>query len=217
MDEEEIWKCPTHPSKRRRTGICPTCLRDRLVTLCPNCANVRPCPCCPAATTSSSSSSFSSSFSLFSSVGAADGVGSVGRVSNLIDSEPSFRRSRSLAIPFLRSRSRFTGNVEFTDQKPPTTGGNRGKSSLLSIFKTNKSKKGEEEKENEELTKTSNDYARMMNRSKSVSVTLSTNSGAGDVKSSSKGRGWYFPSPIRAFRQSKTSKVVQERSPMCRG
>lgn len=216
MDEEEIWKCPTHPSKRRRTGICPTCLRDRLVILCPNCANVRPCPYCPATTTSSSSSSSSSSFSLFSS-SAADGVGSVGRVSNLIDSETSFRRSRSLAIPFLRSTSRFTGKEEFTDQKPPTTGGNRGKSSLLSIFKTNKSKKGEEEKENEELTKISNDYAMMMNRSRSVSVTLSTNSGAGDIKSSSKGRGWYFPSPIRAFRQSKTSKVVQQRSPMCKG
>lgn len=210
MDETEIWKCPTHPSKRRRTGICPTCLRDRLATLCPNCANVRPCSCCPAATSSSSSTS-SSSFSLFS----ASGVGSVGRVSNLLDGEPSFIRSRSLAIPFLRSRSRFTGNVEFSDKKPPTAG-NHSKSSFLSIFKTNKSKKGEEDKENEEFAKTSNDFARMMNRSRSVSVPGPTNSGAGETRSSTKGRGWHFPSPMKAFRQSKTSRVVQERSQMIR-
>ncbi|CAA0838095.1 Unknown protein [Striga hermonthica] len=43
--EEEVWKCPKHPSKRRRNGICPVCLRDRLATLCPICANVRPCNC----------------------------------------------------------------------------------------------------------------------------------------------------------------------------
>uniref|UniRef100_A0A7N0UYL4 Uncharacterized protein n=1 Tax=Kalanchoe fedtschenkoi TaxID=63787 RepID=A0A7N0UYL4_KALFE len=45
VDEEEVWKCETHPSKRRRHGVCPLCLRDRLVTLCSNCANVRPCDC----------------------------------------------------------------------------------------------------------------------------------------------------------------------------
>ena len=102
LDEEEIWKCPKHPSKRRRSGICHICLRDRLVTLCPDCANVRPCSC--YATSSSSSSSFLSRFS-----GADDGVGFVGRVHNLIEQELGLRRSHSMAIPFLLSRSRFSG------------------------------------------------------------------------------------------------------------
>uniref|UniRef100_A0A6N2JZG2 Uncharacterized protein n=1 Tax=Salix viminalis TaxID=40686 RepID=A0A6N2JZG2_SALVM len=102
VDEEEIWKCPKHPFKRRRTGICHVCLRERLSSLCPDCANPRPCACyATAAFSSSGSSSLSSSSHRLSS---AAGVGSVGRVSNLIDREPAFRRSRSLAVPFLRSK-----------------------------------------------------------------------------------------------------------------
>uniref|UniRef100_A0A5B7B4D0 Uncharacterized protein n=1 Tax=Davidia involucrata TaxID=16924 RepID=A0A5B7B4D0_DAVIN len=207
MDEEDVWKCPKHPSKRRRSGICPICLRDRLITLCPDCANVRPCACCTTTTTTSSSSSSSSSFSLFSSTG----VGAVGRVSNLIDSEPAFRRSRSVGIPFFRS----------VNMKPPPPR-NRSKSSFWSVFKTHKSKK-DEEPNDEEVNKSEivmeDDYARrMMMRSRSVSVPVASNSGAGEFRSSStKGRRWHFPSPIKAFRQSKTSKVVQERSPLYRG
>ncbi|CAM8878026.1 unnamed protein product [Rhodiola kirilowii] len=45
LDEEEVWRCPTHPSKRRMHGVCPLCLRDKLINLCQNCANVRPCDC----------------------------------------------------------------------------------------------------------------------------------------------------------------------------
>ncbi|KAJ6695843.1 hypothetical protein OIU74_014861 [Salix koriyanagi] len=61
-----------------------------------------PCACyATAAFSSSGSSSLSSSSHRLSS---AAGVGSVGRVSNLIDREPAFRRSRSLAVPFLRSK-----------------------------------------------------------------------------------------------------------------
>ncbi|KAL8520419.1 hypothetical protein ACS0TY_011079 [Phlomoides rotata] len=71
VEEEEVWKCPKHPSRRRRNGVCPACLRDRLVSLCPDCGGIRPCPC-PSSSSSSSS-----------------------------EGEPSFRRSRSLAIPFL--------------------------------------------------------------------------------------------------------------------
>ncbi|KAM2691299.1 hypothetical protein EV2_005715 [Malus domestica] len=81
VDEEEVWKCAKHPSKHRKNGICLVCLRERLVILCPDCANVRPCGCC--ATTSSSSSS--SSCSRFPG---GDGV----RVSKILESEPSFQR-----------------------------------------------------------------------------------------------------------------------------
>ncbi|KAA8525871.1 hypothetical protein F0562_007726 [Nyssa sinensis] len=215
VDEEDVWKCPKHPSKRRRSGICPICLRERLRTLCPDCANVRPCACCTTATNSSSSSS-SSSFSRLSSTG----LGTVGRMSNLIDIEPAFRRSRSVGIPFFRSR--HAADRDSVNMKPPTPG-SRGKSSFWSVFKTHKSKKDEETANDEEVKESKvvmdDDYARrMMMRSKSVGVPAASNSGAGEFRSSStKGKRWHFPSPIKAFRQSKTSKIVHERTPLYRG
>ena len=229
MEEEEVWKCPKHPSKRRRSGICPTCLRDRLGTLCPDCANVRPCTCSASSTSSSSSSSssfllrFSSTreSSSASAAAAAAGLGEVGRLSNLIDSEPSFRRSRSVAIPFLRSR--FVDRHAGGDGKPPIDNSiSRSRASVWSVFKTRKSKKVEEEEEEGEKKEDEiidDDSKRtMMMRSKSVAIPLISGDGGGggDVKSS-KGKGWYFPSPIKVFRQSKASKVVQERSPLYRG
>lgn len=212
-DEEEVWKCPKHPSKRRRSGICPTCLRERLVGLCPDCANVRPCSCCPTATNSSTSSS-SSSFSLFSSrdgLKSASGIGAIDRVSNLIDSEPAFRRSRSVAIPFFRSRF---AEKDFDDrnQLPPV---NRDKSSFWSMFKSTKAKK--EKEEQDEGVKVNgveeDETAARMLRSRSVGFSLLSHSRS--VRS--KLRSWHIPSPMKAFRQSKTSKVVNERSPMYRG
>nr|XP_027083056.1 uncharacterized protein DDB_G0271670-like [Coffea arabica] len=144
MDEEEVFKCPQHPSKRRRNGICPTCLRDRLITLCPDCANVRPCACCPATTTSSSSSSSSSTFSFFSS---ASSSRRGGRVSDLLDKESAFRRSRSVGVPFLFTR--------FAREKQAENSPARKKSrtaALLAKFGLNssKSKKREEFEENKE-------------------------------------------------------------------
>jgi hypothetical protein len=221
LDEEEIWKCLKHPSKRRKIGICPVCLRERLATLCPDCANVRPCSC--YATTSSSSSSASSSFSRFSVSG--DGVGVVGKVHNLIDREPSLRRSRSVAIPFLRSRSRFSGaDKELEpDRDSPAINGSRSARSFWSLFKTHKSNRGSESEHDWESKKVlteerDGDMSRkaVMARSRSVAVTAV--SGNGEFKAPrSKGKGWYFPSPMKVFRQSKASKVVQERSPLYRG
>nr|XP_043613142.1 uncharacterized protein LOC122585109 [Erigeron canadensis] len=122
VDEAQIYKCSKHPSRRRKSGICPKCLRDRLVTLCPNCAVALPCPSCPPPleSASSSSSSSSSSFSLFSfSRGgsrhdfttSSSQNGSSSTTNNPLDqSDPVLRKSRSVAIPFLRSRSRYVGN-----------------------------------------------------------------------------------------------------------
>ncbi|XP_048319391.1 uncharacterized protein LOC125418817 [Ziziphus jujuba] len=241
VDEEEIWKCPKHPSRRRRCGICHVCLRERLATLCPECANVRPCGCCSTATTTSSSSSSSSSFSLFSrfssssAAGDGAGVGSVGRVSNLIESEPSFRRSRSVAaIPFLRSRSRFVGgdrDSEQSDGSEPHTAGGGGRSrrtmAFWSVFKSQKSKRGspppDEEAKKVEVKDDDIDddvlmRKTMMMRSRSVAVPMSTReNGVGDSRPPGKGRSWYFPSPIKVFRQSKISKLVRVRSPLYRG
>lgn len=232
VDEEEIWKCQKHPSRRRRCGICHVCLRERLATLCPECANVRPCGCCStAATLSSSSSSSSSLFSRFSG-GDGVGVGSVGRVSNLIESEPSFRRSRSLAIPFLRSRSRFVGDKdsEHSDRSEPHTagggGGRRKMTAFLSVFKSQKSKRGsppgEETKKVDVKDGDDDDDAlmrkTMMMRSRSVAVPMTTENGAGYSRpTGGKVRSWYFPSPIKVFRQSKISKLVRARSPLYRG
>ncbi|KAH1161177.1 hypothetical protein GLYMA_01G017800v4 [Glycine max] len=224
LDEEEIWKCPKHPSKRRRSGICHICLRDRLVTLCPDCANVRPCSC--YATSSSSSSSSSSSFSRFS--GASD---SVGRVHNLIEREPGLRRSRSMAIPFLRSRSRFSGGgggdrVLDLDsaRESPAMNGSRSARSFWSMFKSQKSSRhggGEQEWEAKKILAEERDGDGSINpvmaRSRSVAVTaVARVSGDGELRPRTKGKGWFFPSPMKAFRQSKVSKVVQEHSPLYR-
>lgn len=216
-EEEEVWKCPKHPSKRRRTGICPTCLKDRLGNLCPDCAAARPCACSPSAataTSSSSSSSSSSSFSVFSRFGSRreTSVGSVGRVSNLIDGEPSFRRSSSVAIPFIRSRF-----------PPEAENRRKSSSSFWSAFKAHRgTKKCEGESKDGELNSNveaeeekDNYLRRMMRRSRSVA------SGIGDFRRSSASRkgkigGWHLPSPMSVFRHSK-SKVVHERSPLYRG
>ncbi|XP_020574810.1 uncharacterized protein LOC110020877 [Phalaenopsis equestris] len=96
FDEQRLWKCPKHPLKHRH-GVCPNCLRDRLLLLCPDCANPRPCGCLP-----SSSSSFSSISSMDPP---RSSFGAFGRIGNLIDGEPAFRRSRSAAFVFLRPRS----------------------------------------------------------------------------------------------------------------
>ncbi|XP_022772173.1 uncharacterized protein LOC111314822 [Durio zibethinus] len=214
VDEEEVWKCSKHPSKRRRSGVCPVCLRDKLASLCPNCAHARPCAC--SATSSSSSFSFSS----FSNAVAGDisGVGAVGRVSNLIESEPAFRRSRSLAIPFRQSKpeslSERNGFLASNKSKTP---------SFWSMFRaSNRSKGYESEDHQREIEKeriAADDERRMMMK-KSMSVAMTSHSSNGDLKSSpsSRGKGWYFPSPMKVFRPTRISKLAfQENSPLYRG
>lgn len=211
VEEEEVWKCSKHPSKRRRSGICPTCLHDRLGSLCPDCHHPRPCPCVTASAESSSSSS-SSSF---------------GRVSNLIDGEPSFRRSRSVVVPFLRPR-----NPDRTSNS-----GRFSTPSFLSVLKRSKTKRAEPPKEesavvinsggddvNFESNNRIEDFVGLVTRSRSVSVGTKSSMASGifrraDVSSSpAKGRFWHFPSPLKAFRSSKAPKVgVQDRSPLHRG
>ncbi|XP_050377511.1 uncharacterized protein LOC126794777 [Argentina anserina] len=215
VDEEEVWKCLKHPSKRRKTGICHICLRERLAALCPDCGNVRPCPCC--ATTSDSSSSSS------------DGV----RVAKILESEPSFRRSRSVAIPsFLRSSSRYVGSggrrvdLAAPSDRPPKTPsfwsnvfrssrrsqpGDFGVQPEPAVKKFGEIEEVRDEDEAAEMRRT------MMMRSRSVAVPMVSNNSGSSGKPPVKGRGWHFPSPIKAFRHSKISKIGTERSPVYRG
>ncbi|XP_030524614.1 uncharacterized protein LOC115736884 [Rhodamnia argentea] len=235
VDEEEVWKCPKHPTRRRRSGICPKCLRERLDGLCPDCANLRPCSCC--ASTTSSSSSSSSSFSRFFA-GESAGGASVGKVSNLIDSEPSFRRSRSVAVSFFRSRSKFVRELDADIGVGVGVGNGDGPHlrpadsphrtpSFFGLFSRDKSKRAGPRAEAAERTSgaESDDAAAerrtMMRKSRSVAVTSNPLGGRGAASAgpaAAKGRSWHFPSPMKVFRQSKLTKVVgQERSPLYRG
>ncbi|XP_011028174.1 PREDICTED: uncharacterized protein LOC105128276 [Populus euphratica] len=218
VDEEEIWKCPKHPFKRRRTGICHVCLRERLSSLCPDCANARPCAC--YATTASSSSgysSFSSSSHRFSSAAV---VGSVGRVSNLIGSEPSFRRSRSVAVPFLRSKP--SADQSYNSHKTSSSfwslfkGGHGNRSMTEEVDRRHVVILKEEEDESARKVNEDEERRKMMRKSRSVAVT-SDSRGSDVMRSSKGGKGW-FPSPIKIFKQSISRGIlVHERSPLYRG
>ncbi|KAJ0240018.1 hypothetical protein HA466_0227170 [Hirschfeldia incana] len=180
-----VWqKCSKHDLWNRRFvsggGVCPYCLHERLSSLCPDCARDLPCSCTPRA-------------SVDVDVPFAD-VGSVGRVSNLIECEPAFRRSTSMSVPFLWSSK--PEPVKKTGSKVEP---GRGRS-LWRLFR------------GESKSKTT---AMMMRKSRSVAV-----SDAGELQSSpapvtSKGNGWYFSSPIKVFRQSRI--LFQQRSPLYRG
>nr|GEZ20701.1 hypothetical protein [Tanacetum cinerariifolium] len=170
VDEAQIYKCQKHPSRKRKSGICPKCLRDRLATLCPDCATVLPCPSCPPPMVdpSSSSSSSSSSFSLFSfsrrgsrHVSAISTNSDTSQLPNKVEADPMLLRSQSSAIPFLRSRSRYVGgpvsnftkcevdvtavqsNDNSNNNKPAVSKVSRSKIHFWSVFTSGKSKKSD--------------------------------------------------------------------------
>ncbi|XP_006652725.2 uncharacterized protein LOC102699581 [Oryza brachyantha] len=98
------WRCRKHPALSCG-GVCPYCLRDRLLRLCPECAHTRPCPCASSSSPSSSSSAASGS--------------AVGRVYSLIERERRMGRSRSVAaggggvVRDERPKSKVFGWVSF--------------------------------------------------------------------------------------------------------
>ncbi|XP_058086202.1 uncharacterized protein LOC131233496 [Magnolia sinica] len=200
--EEEYGKCRKHPSQSR-IGVCPICLKNRLILLCPHCANVRPCVCYHSPDFPSTSTSSSSSLSSTDAV-----IGAVGRMSFLIDSEPAFRRTRSAAFPFLRQKS--GGKIDgFRRHPPETRSWSSSFASLLSFLRVEKKKK----KADEEKTTT----VKQLRRSRSVGFSCYSDSDEISGRDA-RLRGWgWLPSPIKVFRQPKTSKVLQERSPLCRG
>ncbi|XP_025826230.1 uncharacterized protein LOC112901516 isoform X1 [Panicum hallii] len=107
MDE---WRCRRHPPLPGG-GVCPHCLRDRLLRLCPECARARPCACSSSGASSPSSSS-------------SPGAGAAGgRNHSLAERERRVARSRSVVAAHGgaddrgRSRSGVWGWVSF--RKPP--------------------------------------------------------------------------------------------------
>ncbi|KZV28968.1 hypothetical protein F511_07528 [Dorcoceras hygrometricum] len=189
MEEEEAWKCPKHPSKKRRSGVCPACLRHRLGILCPNCANSRPCSC--LSNTASSSSSSSSSF--FTSSGG----------------EPSLRRSRSAAVTFLRSGSLLVKTPLLSALKKSGTKKTKENEELIISDYSNTD-------ENPESKNRIEDFSRMITRSRSVSTTTTTSRfRRADMGLPAKWKLWKFPSPIKVFRTARV--MVQDRSPLHRG
>ncbi|CAD6341052.1 unnamed protein product [Miscanthus lutarioriparius] len=109
MDE---WRCRRHPPLPGG-GVCPHCLRDRLLRLCPDCACPRPCACSPSCASSPSSSS--------------SGASALGRVHSLIEREHRVARSRSVAAHGAvgvggdqrRPKSGVWGWVSFRKPPPP--------------------------------------------------------------------------------------------------
>ncbi|XP_050113823.1 uncharacterized protein LOC126592108 [Malus sylvestris] len=160
-----------------------------------DCANVCPCGCC-ATTSSSSSSSSSSRFP------AGDDV----RVSKILESEPSFRRSRSVAIPFLRSTSKFLGgafrHADFDsagDRSEPQSGGRTKTPSFWSsVFRsshrsktsevnngeheTTAEKKAEGEIQEEEEDADAAMRRKMMRKSRSVAVPMMSSKAGDNVR-----------------------------------
>ncbi|EOA38524.1 hypothetical protein CARUB_v10010319mg [Capsella rubella] len=203
MDEDGFSsQCPKHFSKRgyfSGGGVCPFCLNERLSTLCPDCAQDLPCSCscssrAAAVSFSPSSSSSSSSFSIYGgdvSFNFSSGVGSVGRVASLIECEPAFRRSKSMAVPIIPD-SVIDSGLE--------SGRSKKTSSFWRLLLGNRGG-----------TKPA-----VMRKSRSVAVV--GEAGFSPVPATGKGKGWNFPSPIKVFRQSRVSKMIfQQRSPLYRG
>ncbi|CAD5170791.1 unnamed protein product [Musa acuminata subsp. malaccensis] len=198
-EAEAGWKCWKHPVQTSY-GVCPACLHDRLLRLCPDCANVRPCGCFPSPSSSASSSSLSSAELLDS--GAA--VGAVGLVSILVDSEPAFRRSRSVGFPLPRSRSAAVPDVDSVAPLPRARQGRKGWAPFWPFLREARRKESSEAE---------------MYRSRSVAAERSEAPAGGREKEGKAkgGRWWHFPSPMRVFRHWKSAtKVMQERLPLRR-
>lgn len=208
-DDGVPWRCHKHHSSSQIPyGICPGCLRQRLLSLCPDCANERPCACLLPSSSSSSSSS-ASSFSLSSisfvdfvgSVGGGAEIGAIGPISRLIEREPAFRRSRSVGFQFLRTRS-VASHID-GGNAPPRPRGARRWVSFWPFSRTAAVDRKDSEVERAPVE---------LSRSRSVGAAGLGGLGSDDERR--KGWGWHFPSPMNAFRQRRSAKVVQQgRSP----
>ncbi|GJW38213.1 hypothetical protein Tco_0575760 [Tanacetum coccineum] len=244
VDEAQIFKCQKHPSRKRKSGICPKCLRDRLATLCPDCATALPCPSCPPPVidASSSSSSSSSSFSLFSfSRGGSRHVSAIStnsdtsQLPNKVEADPMLLRSRSSAIPFLRSRSRYVGgpvsnftkcDVDVTavpsndnsnntsnNNKPAVSKVSRSKINFWSVFTAGKSKKSDvidDGIDNKRDDTSDKCELRVVNDNSMMARSRSVAVGGGNrfAQANSKQKGWNFPSPMKGFRHAKPPNSV---------
>ncbi|KAI4981256.1 uncharacterized protein LOC123402183 [Hordeum vulgare subsp. vulgare] len=172
------WRCRKHPAARSGGGVCPYCLRDRLLRLCPNCARVRPCPCTCASPSSSSSASGDA----------------VGRVHSLIEREHRVARSRSVAA---------SSSAAMASVATAASGRRKARVWGWTPFWKSSAKDGcaapEEDEEEERLG---------LARSSSVSATAVEAKAVAAKAAATKARwGWHFPSPMKAFRQHRRSSA----------
>ncbi|KAK4761632.1 hypothetical protein SAY87_029516 [Trapa incisa] len=184
-EEFEVWSCPNHPWTCRWRGIFSTCLRQRLSNLCPDYANLRPCRCSPSAAASTSLSKF---FSVDGETACGAGSIAIGRVSDLIDSEPPFQRSRSVSASLFRSRPCPAGDP---DADECSAGGERSRTaSFWGMFRSNykdrTSGSGFEEALPRNGAEATEKRTRMMR--KSMSVALTSDIKEADVSTSAGGR-----------------------------
>ncbi|KAL6911758.1 hypothetical protein ACP4OV_000563 [Aristida adscensionis] len=171
----EEWRCRKHPAARSGGGVCPHCLRDRLLRLCPNCAHVRPCLCTSCASPSSSSSASGDT---------------VGRVHSLIEREHQIARSRSVAAG---SSAAFAT----PSAAAVVAGGGRRKARVWGWppFWKPAAREGEAAADEEE--------GLGLPRSSSVSATaVEAKATAAAARAR---WGWHFPSPLKAFRHRRSS------------
>ncbi|XP_066322341.1 uncharacterized protein [Miscanthus floridulus] len=179
------WRCRKHPAARSGGGVCPYCLRDRLLRLCPNCAHVRPCACAASPSSSSSASG-----------------DAVGRVHSLIEREHRIARSRSVATG---SSAVFAAAVA----APSTVATGRRKARVWGWppFWKPAAREGGAELEEDE------DEGLGLPRSSSVSATVVEAKTAAAAAARARARwGWHFPSPLKAFRNRRSSASVAERT-----
>ncbi|CAL9102504.1 unnamed protein product [Musa acuminata var. zebrina] len=202
-DEEEGagWRCRKHTfTSQPRYGVCSGCLRDRLLRLCPHCANERPCGCfLPSSSSSSTSSSSRSSISfadLTGSVGGSGGIGAEGVVSRLIEREPAFRRSRSVGFQLMRETRPVASHVDSGGAPPRPKGGRRWASFWP-------------------FSRAAAAAAAAVELSRSRSVGAAGLAGSrGEDERGKGGWRWHFPSPMNPFRHRRSTNVVQERPPL---
>jgi hypothetical protein len=179
------WRCRKHPAARSGGGVCPYCLRDRLLRLCPNCAHVRPCACAASPSSSSSASG-----------------DAVGRVHSLIEREHRIARSRSVATG---SSAAFAAAVTARSAAPASAGGRR-KARVWGWppFWKPAAREGDAEMDDDE------DDGLGLPRSSSVSATAVE---AKTAAARARARwGWHFPSPLKAFRHRRSSASVAGRA-----
>ncbi|WOL06993.1 hypothetical protein Cni_G15728 [Canna indica] len=202
--EEAVWKCWKHYAQPGY-GVCAACLRDRLLRLCPDCGNVRPCACFRFSSPSSRSFSSLSPAEAARSGGGGrggEGIGSMGPMSRLIESDLALRRSRSAGFPLFRSTSVASAASHVCDVAQPARlprGGGKGLASFWTMpWAPRKREPGEAK----------------LYKSMSMATWRSSETGRRGEEGRKKGVwSWRIPSPMKALRHlMSTTKAWDERS-----
>uniref|UniRef100_A0ACD5YXP6 Uncharacterized protein n=1 Tax=Avena sativa TaxID=4498 RepID=A0ACD5YXP6_AVESA len=175
------WRCRKHPAARSGGGVCPYCLRDRLLRLCPNCARVRPCPCTCASPSSSSSASGDA----------------VGRVHSLIEREHRIARSRSVAASSSAAMAPVVAAGVGGRRKARVWG-------WTPFWKASAKEVGAADEDEE-------DRLGLARSSSVSATAVEAKAVAAKAAAAKARWVWHFPSPMKAFRHRRSSASMPER------